>query len=78
VSPALVEAVRACADETLPDTEGTATVSTVLTVPVNADGISHNASFAPPTKPELQSCIARVVYSMQWNVAQKIPIEIHR
>jgi hypothetical protein len=77
-SPALVEAVRACADETLPDTSGAATISTVLTIPVNADGISRVATFAPPTKPELQSCIGRVVYTMKWDEAQRIPIEIRR
>jgi len=71
-------AVRKCADETF-RRSGTLTISSVLTVDVNADGSARLASFNPPLGPELQSCIAKTVYATSWSEpgAHLIPIELH-
>jgi hypothetical protein len=73
-------AVKACAAETLRSGTVAITVSSVLTVNVNPDGVARLATFDPPLAPELQTCIARTVYATHWAEPgpYKIPIELHR
>ena len=73
-------AVSACAEQTLRSGGAAAiTVSSVLTVNVNSDGVARLATFDPPLAPDLQSCISRAVYATHWTEPgpHHIPIELH-
>ncbi len=73
-------AIRACADQTLPDQKGAATMSSTLTVNVNPDGVAGIATFDPPVKLEFHDCVTRAVYEVRWSEPglHRIPIEIDR